>query len=497
MEVVIKAISKRQWRFLQAILDGTARWHARGNPPVSVASKYSEPDDNAPEQQGTNQGGTWGTDGQPATLVKTLDPATLDNGGMSESLKRGAGILVISRDNSILLGRRADDHKWVTPGGHVEEGEDFLEAALRELKEETGLIAQNPFELSAKRHGDFDTKTFVCYATEGQLAPTEELTELAYFPVKDIPWNNMRDYSVDAINIWSDSVLSKSKKLKDMETFEYLSKNIIRSSGPVYEVTHGDALKLVGSGAFKFLQRAVAGMQDEEFKDVPFDTHIISIRKHVSDVYSGRISDGHKIIHQFTNRSLPTLAAELMSVFEWYSMEDEKVLDGDIDDSVIVGGMTQLSDDYKKHNLANIYSEMENIRKEIRQGVAIDIQQVEARMTKLFDKLEEYTSKIANKHNQLTQQAGSEIDELERKIRDLQAKVEDLSKIPSSVEAIQSKSVNSDRVLDENYCYLTKPTIEILPNGKIRISFSEDWQDLEKENLLKDLRAKMVKVKDQ
>ena len=55
-----KAVSKRQWRFLQAIMHGKVKDHPRGVPPKSVASKYSAPDKDAPDQHGENRGGTWG-----------------------------------------------------------------------------------------------------------------------------------------------------------------------------------------------------------------------------------------------------------------------------------------------------------------------------------------------------------------------------------------------------------------------------------------------------
>ena len=442
-----------------------------------------------------NRGGTWTEDGKPAGSAKLkksdlgFDQVILDNRGMAPT-KRGAGCIVVNGDNCILLGRRHDDLKWVNPGGHVEEGEDFKTGACRELREETGLEALDATELSSRVHGDYDTRTFLVRATSGELRGNGELSELQYFDIKDLPWNNMRDYAVNSIRDWSESgLLRKSKKLKDLESSELLSKSLAR-------VDASKITQMIGSGAMKFLQDAVQGMQEEAPRDIPFDSHIISIRKHFDGTYSGRILDGHKTVHKFINCTLQTIALNMMGLFEWYSPEDEGLvgdLSTEVPDGVIVDGIKNLSDEYKKNNLASIYTEMENIRKEIRNGVAIDVQQVESRITKLFDKLEEYVSKVASKHNELTRAVGSEIDELEIKIRELQTKVEQLGKVPSKVEAIQTKPVDPDRVLDEEYCYLSKPQIEISPNGKIKITFPDDWQDLEKENLLRDLRARMVK----
>lgn len=50
--------------------------------------------------------------------------------------------VIIERDGKILLGRRAgrfETGKWALPGGFIEWEDDFLAAAIREVKEETNL----------------------------------------------------------------------------------------------------------------------------------------------------------------------------------------------------------------------------------------------------------------------------------------------------------------------------------------------------------------------
>lgn len=57
---------------------------------------------------------------------------------LDSDLREVATIEVVNGDK-ILMGKRRDNGKWTMPGGHIEPGENRLEGALRELKEETGL----------------------------------------------------------------------------------------------------------------------------------------------------------------------------------------------------------------------------------------------------------------------------------------------------------------------------------------------------------------------
>jgi 8-oxo-dGTP diphosphatase len=56
--------------------------------------------------------------------------------------------VIISKDkNGYILVKHKDRTTWEIPGGHIEGGETPLEAAKRELKEETGAIDFNLVEI--------------------------------------------------------------------------------------------------------------------------------------------------------------------------------------------------------------------------------------------------------------------------------------------------------------------------------------------------------------
>ena len=56
-------------------------------------------------------------------------------------LRNGVGIVLLNKENKVFVARRIDNPKnfWQMPQGGVDDGEDFLTAAYRELEEETSI----------------------------------------------------------------------------------------------------------------------------------------------------------------------------------------------------------------------------------------------------------------------------------------------------------------------------------------------------------------------
>ena len=111
----------------------------------------------------------------------------------------GAGGVVRDEAGRVLLIKRADTGSWALPAGSMELGETLRECAIREVREETGLIAHTvtPFALYSRPKGEpnmfghvYQPITLACRVDEyeGTLARvTDETTDAAFFPVDALP----------------------------------------------------------------------------------------------------------------------------------------------------------------------------------------------------------------------------------------------------------------------------------------------------------------------
>jgi 8-oxo-dGTP pyrophosphatase MutT (NUDIX family) len=94
-------------------------------------------------------------------------------------VKRFAAVVLVDRSGALLMQERdehpaLDPERWGFPGGHLEPGESYLEAAVRELAEETGIVLR-PDEVALVGevrvdhrdvHGSIDRMRVYAAATE-------------------------------------------------------------------------------------------------------------------------------------------------------------------------------------------------------------------------------------------------------------------------------------------------------------------------------------------
>jgi mutator protein MutT len=111
-----------------------------------------------------------------------------------------ACVLFVNEKNEILLQQRADNHLWGYPGGSMELGESFEEAAVREAFEESGLIADK-LEFFATESGEnthyiypngdeiyVAGVVYICREYHGEMKiQEEEVLQQRFFAEEDLP----------------------------------------------------------------------------------------------------------------------------------------------------------------------------------------------------------------------------------------------------------------------------------------------------------------------
>ncbi|WP_427180904.1 NUDIX hydrolase [Paenibacillus sp. TC-CSREp1] len=109
-----------------------------------------------------------------------------------------AGGIVEDGQGNILLVKAHDDG-WVYPGGITEAGENLIDGVIREIKEESGIIATVSHLISVVSNTgihkwydgvtDVPTKVmfdFVCRAEGGELATSDETSECRWVPKGEV-----------------------------------------------------------------------------------------------------------------------------------------------------------------------------------------------------------------------------------------------------------------------------------------------------------------------
>ncbi len=105
----------------------------------------------------------------------------------------GTRVAAIEDNRRVLLVRHGYIKGWSLPGGGVDKGETLREAAIRELREETGAVTTGPlvlhgmFSNDAAFPGDHVAVYIVRGFERGPFTPSFEIREARFFECDALP----------------------------------------------------------------------------------------------------------------------------------------------------------------------------------------------------------------------------------------------------------------------------------------------------------------------
>lgn len=110
-----------------------------------------------------------------------------------KGIKKRRATVIYRRNKKILFVRKRKS-KWNLPGGRVERGESPIQAALREMKEETGLAIEQLRYVS--RYQDANVMHFLFEATlktSQKPRPDNEIEDCRWIRAKHLGKRNVRE----------------------------------------------------------------------------------------------------------------------------------------------------------------------------------------------------------------------------------------------------------------------------------------------------------------
>lgn len=139
---------------------------------------------------------------------------------MDEKPKIGVGVIILNTKGLILLGKRSNIHApyYSIPGGHLEIGETFEEAAIREVKEETDLDIIDPKVIAVTNNLQTFVREGVHYISiillvkkfigVPRIMEPEKCSELLWVNPRELPMPHF-DASMMAIECFLENIFYK------------------------------------------------------------------------------------------------------------------------------------------------------------------------------------------------------------------------------------------------------------------------------------------------
>ncbi|MDD3341850.1 MAG: NUDIX domain-containing protein [Bacilli bacterium] len=134
--------------------------------------------------------------------------------------KNSASVFVLDENDLLLCLLHNKFHKWIQPGGHSEIGETFLQTAVREVYEETGIlfsfVEEEPFAIK-EYHNHVGVQVdhqFVAVPVTHEIQTNHESKTAAWLSREEIMKNDCVDdllESYEAALVYKKKIKNKSR----------------------------------------------------------------------------------------------------------------------------------------------------------------------------------------------------------------------------------------------------------------------------------------------
>ena len=101
------------------------------------------------------------------------------------SMAKRVSLVIVFDGDKVLVGKKPNGF-WI-PGGHAHTDESSLDAAVRELKEETNLDLSKLKLFHSKISEDKVVDVYVCTDFSGKAEAADDLQEVQWFEINELP----------------------------------------------------------------------------------------------------------------------------------------------------------------------------------------------------------------------------------------------------------------------------------------------------------------------